>query len=400
MTNFILNTNKIKALAGTLILTGNISQTMAVPCFRLFGNNRETYTVSDEILDDGKIEKIELDSKKYISVKDFGLKDEDGVIYKKVDGVKTDGKLKNVKNLIDVIIGDDIDGVLIGDELYNLDSFTFVNTATGEELGTITGVILEDGEIVDIVDLKTGSKSDDKSNAKDEEYVPLTEEKFYELVDDMETVLKSKNIEYKEEDVIYYLMVINADRLAIDNHELLLNIVGTSNFDAIKIGAKTVIGSRVSYDYGVYYGYTTESNFLDASAGIFDPDEKKCVQELQQRVAKIGKIEDDDEFNAEVVALRDEMYDESSKYYTLSSGTLFSLHEVFEPLRGAYGMRNFEDDRFNEAGLEAIKTLVPYVSDSQTQQDNNLLNGAEMNISDIVEDCKSHVKTRTLTNNR
>lgn len=349
MTNFILNTNKIKALAGTLILTGNISQTMAVPCFRLFGNNRETYTVSDEILDDGKIEKIELDSKKYISVKDFGLKD-------------------------------------------------------------------EDGEIIDIVELKGKGNSDSKDTDKEENNSEartlMTEEEFDKLVSDAyDYLVKDKEIQLNKSQLTSWLMQANIlsmpsslitkvmDSTEVSDKEL-ENISGDEELSELlalkrQNDGYEVFSLVVSYNERIWGNTGKTSDLVKSSEFIFDPVEKAKAQKIEayiDRMLDAAYVFDSEGVKKVFDEFWDKYYDPTNDMAAIYDDSRYAVQLYMKPM-GDFKARGVVDD---DTADKIQYFVTPYGADSK-YVNNNFFTGAVGNIYGIMKRGCSEIIVATYT---
>lgn len=229
----------------------------------------------------------------------------------------------------------------------------------------------------------------------------LTDEAFVKLVNEVTDDLVENGIKLTQDEITSYVLIVNIEKIARDNPELIEKVIAEKDPSTVLQDAYTVLGARTTYNYSMYSLTNSTNLFLDPTSIVFGNEQQDKVKTIVKKVNEISKIEDNEEFNDAVIELLDFIYDPTEKVYNLDAGTILILQEVLEPVRGLYGTVKEQDDRFNERGLNAIKYLVPYVTDEEKYIDNALSSGAIRDINAILKDCQkdkelSLTETKTL----
>lgn len=231
--------------------------------------------------------------------------------------------------------------------------------------------------------------------------ITLTDEEFVKLVNEVTDDLVENGIKLTQDEITSYVLIVNIEKIARDNPELIEKVIAEKDPSTVLQDAYTVLGARTTYNYSMYSLTNSTNLFLDPTSIVFGNKQQDKVKTIVKKVNEISKIEDNEEFNEAVIELLDFIYDPTEKVYNLDAGTILILQEVLEPVRGLYGTVKEQDDRFNERGLNAIKYLVPYVTDEEKYIDNALSSGAIRDINAILKDCQkdkelSLTETKTL----
>lgn len=220
--------------------------------------------------------------------------------------------------------------------------------------------------------------------------ITLTDEEFIKLVNEVTNDLVENDIKLTQDEITNYVLIVNIEKIARDNPELIEKVIGEKDPNTVLQDAYTVLGARTTYNYNMYSITNSSNLFLNPTSIVFSKDQQDKVKTIVEKVNQISKIQDKEEFNDAVIELLDSIYDPTEKLYNLDAGTILLLQEALEPIRGIYGTIKEQDDRFNERGLNAIKYLVPYVTDEEKYIDNGLSSGAIRDINAILKDCKNN----------
>ena len=204
MKNLKINSQKIKALIGSMILVTNLSA-----CSIVNNNSQADTTKTTET---AKVIDYLLVDNKLVPVSNISLMDSNKNIITKIDGVIIDNEIKNITNPIEIMFTDNISGIIINNEIFKVSEFTLVDKNTKEELKNIKGAFINN----ELIPLNING---DKTNTNDnnEEHKILTDEEFYNLVDDIYNKLTKEGLPVTKEEVIKYLMIVNIDQLKEEN---------------------------------------------------------------------------------------------------------------------------------------------------------------------------------------
>ena len=207
MKNLKINSQKIKALIGSMILVTNLSA-----CSIVNNNSQADTTKTTET---AKVIDYLLVDNKLVPVSNISLMNSNKNIITKIDGVIIDNEIKNITNPIEIMFTDNISGIIINNEIFKVSEFTLVDKNTKEELKNIKGAFVNN----ELIPLNING---DKTNTNDnnEEHKILTDEEFYNLVDDIYNKLTKEGLPVTKEEVTKYLMIVNIDQLKEENKEL------------------------------------------------------------------------------------------------------------------------------------------------------------------------------------
>lgn len=230
----------------------------------------------------------------------------------------------------------------------------------------------------------------------DEEYKELTTEEFENITSIKVKELSDKGLNLNSEDVIKFMMIVNCDKLAQDNKELITQIMGEQTSDEVQQDAYKCVGAIVVYNYNKWYQEGNDKNFIKVSDCVFDEEARNKVIEIEKRVSEIAlSVNDKDKFNQLVNDFLKDLLDPTNELSYLESGVGFVLQIVLEPIRGLYGMDLYGNITLDETNAELIKYFVPYAGDEEEYKENNMLTGYIKDINDILTDCPAY--TRKLT---
>lgn len=380
MKNLKINSRRIKALVGAIILSTNLTA-----CgFKQTGeekNEKQVYVSDTSVINNEGIQYLVIngeETQKIIPVEEVRLANSKNEIIEKVDGVIVNDKIMAVKNPVEIMFSNDIDQVMIGYDLLPVSEFSLVNGETKEKLTNIVGAYVNN----EFVDLSNNILLNGEG---------LTNEKFYALVDELLKKYNEQGLDISRENVIDYLMMVNIDKLSRDNKELINTIIGERNPD------ETVLSA-----FNVYSAVMTENNdrycakglgwdsIIKVSDTVFDEAEREVVKKIEERIAEIVKLKDNKvEFNKALNLLLMDMLDAEKEEFNMESGVGYSVVTI---------LVNFVRINFlttlDKTNSELIKYFVYYEGDGKEYEDNARSTGYYRNIYSLITDCE---KTKTLT---
>ena len=226
-----------------------------------------------------------------------------------------------------------------------------------------------------------------------DDYEELTDEKFYELVDENIKKCRDKGISFDDIDMTYLVMNANTSRLCVDNPNLIKNIVGNDSLDYIYDRADSLLDGCNSYNKKHYIDTGDTSGFIFASDFIFDPSEKQIAKEFESDIAEILNSSNNDDLNKALSSFLEEMYTYSTDNYNLDPSTHYVLRFSVRILRDLDGIL-FE---LYDANKDFIKYFVYYVGDDEKYYDNGWgTNGWNNNYS-IANGVIENQNCKTLT---
>ena len=292
MKNLKINGNKIKAMIGTIILTTNLA---ACSFTTKEENNTDdnTYVAEDSLLNKEGLEYLLVDNT-LVPISDVKLMDSEGNIVSSVDGIIVNNQIKKIKNPVEIMFSKDISGVVIKNNIYNVSDFTLVNAKTKEELKNIKGAFINN----ELVSLDVNNNTNN-----DVEHKILTEEEFYNLVDDIYTKLTDEGLPVTYEEVTKYVMIVNIDQLKEENKELVNTIIGDQDPNEVILDTYSVLSRIITENNNRWcakgMGWDNLLMYL-AQDAIFDEVEKAKSDDLGKRVRTIvetGRAGDNAKFN-------------------------------------------------------------------------------------------------------
>ena len=379
MKNVRINSQRISALIGAIILV----PTLTGCGFTQSKDNKdkETYVSEDSILNNEGIQYLVIngeDNQKIVPVEDIKLVNSKNEVIEKVDGVIVNNKIMSVENPVDIMFSADIEQVMIGYDLLPVSEFALVNGETKEKLTNVIGAYVNN----EFIDLSNNSLLNGEL---------LTEEKFYALVDEVFKKYNEQGLDINRENIIDYVMMVNIDKLARDNKELVDTIIGERNPD-----------EAVSSAFNVYSAVITENNdrycakglgwdsIIKVSDTVFDEAEREVVKKIEDRIAEIIKLKDNRvEFNEEFEKLLMDMLDAENEMFNMESGVGYSVATILVN----FVRINFMNilDKINS---DLVKYITYYEGDGIEYEENARSTGYYRNIFSLITECE---KTKTLT---
>lgn len=382
MKNLKINSQKIKALIGSMILVTNLSA-----CSIVNNNSQADTTKTTET---AKVIDYLLVDNKLVPVSNISLMDSNKNIITKIDGVIIDNEIKNITNPIEIMFTDNISGIIINNEIFKVSEFTLVNKDTKEELKNIKGAFINN----ELIPLNING---DKTNTNDnnEEHKILTDEEFYNLVDDIYNKLTKEGLPVTKEEVIKYLMIVNIDQLKEENKELVNTIIGDQDPNEVILDTYSLISRIITENNSRWcakgLGWDKLLMYLAPDA-IFSETEKSKTVELGERVRAIvetGRNGDKDKFNELLNKLLMEMIDAKEDNFKLESGNGFNDMYIYIN----FIRINFLNE-LDKTNGELIKYFVVFDGDGLEYEQNAKTSEYWSGINYLINECH---KSKTLT---
>ena len=328
----------------------------------------------EENTDSKKLETI-VSNNKMIDITDLRIKDtETDKVVETIDAILVDDKLEEEFDVIDVMFNSSVETVLIGKELIPVSRLKLVNVKTNEELETIDYAMVGN-ELIPMKDYFKGTTTTtnivcehicDECAAKlevedEEEYVELTDERFYELADAVYKKYSEIGLDVSKEEVIDFVMFANSDKIAKDNKELIDTIIGKRKFDEVEMNVFNVhsaIQTKNNYNY-CSKGLGFDSLIL-VSDTIFDKKEKEVVESIEKRIEEIVNAKgNSQEFNKSLNTLLMEILNATEEEFNMENGSGYNVMNILIN----FVRRNFALDKANS---ELIKYFISYAEEYGT----------------------------------
>lgn len=382
MKNLKINSQKIKALIGSMILVTNLSA-----CSIVNNNSQADTTKTTET---AKVIDYLLVDNKLVPVSNISLMDSNKNIITKIDGVIIDNEIKNITNPIEIMFTDNISGIIINNEIFKVSEFTLVDKNTKEELKNIKGAFINN----ELIPLNING---DKTNTNDnnEEHKILTDEEFYNLVDDIYNKLTKEGLPVTKEEVTKYLMIVNIDQLKEENKELVNTIIGDQDPNEVILDTYSLISRIITENNSRWcakgLGWDKLLMYLAPDA-IFSETEKSKTVELGERVRAIvetGRNGDKDKFNELLNKLLMEMIDAKEDNFKLESGNGFNDMYIYIN----FIRINFLNE-LDKTNGELIKYFVVFDGDGIEYEQNAKTSEYWSGINYLINECH---KSKTLT---
>lgn len=382
MKNLKINSQKIKALIGSMILVTNLSA-----CSIVNNNSQADTTKTTET---AKVIDYLLLDNKLVPVSNISLMDSNKNIITKIDGVIIDNEIKNITNPIEIMFTDNISGIIINNEIFKVSEFTLVDKDTKEELKNIKGAFINN-ELIPL------NIKGDKTNTNDnnEEHKILTDEEFYNLVDDIYNKLTKEGLPVTKEEVTKYLMIVNIDQLKEENKELVNTIIGEQDPNEVILDTYSLISRIITENNSRWcakgLGWDKLLMYLAPDA-IFSETEKSKTVELGERVRAIvetGRNGDKDKFNELLNKLLMEMIDAKEDNFKLESGNGFNDMYIYIN----FIRINFLNE-LDKTNGELIKYFVVFDGDGLEYEQNAKTSEYWSGINYLINECH---KSKTLT---
>lgn len=377
MKNLKINSQKIKALIGSMILVTNLSA-----CSNTSVDSAKATEATREI------EYLLIDTK-LVPVSNISLMDSNKNIITKIDGVIIDNEIKNITNPIEIMFTDNISGIIINNQIFKPTEFTLVNKETKEELKNIKGAFVNN----ELIQLTTNNNNEDKNT--DEDHKILTDEEFYNLVDDIYNKLTKEGLPVTKEEVTKYLMIVNIDQLKEENKELVNTIIGDQDPNEVILDTYSLISRIITENNSRWcakgLGWDKLLMYLAPDA-IFSETEKSKTVELGERVRAIvetGRNGDKDKFNELLNKLLMDMIDAKEDNFKLESGNGFNDMYIYIN----FIRINFLNE-LDKTNGELIKYFVVFDGDGIEYEQNAKTSEYWSGINYLINECH---KSKTLT---
>lgn len=381
MKNLKINSQKIKALIGSMILVTNLSACSNVKSDTSVDSTKATEATRE-------IEYLLIDTK-LVPVSNISLMDSNKNIITKIDGVIIDNEIKNITNPIEIMFTDNISGIIINNQIFKPTEFTLVNKETKEELKNIKGAFVNN----ELIQLTTNNNNEDKST--DEDHKILTDEEFYNLVDDIYNKLTKEGLPVTKEEVTKYLMIVNIDQLKEENKELVNTIIGDQDPNEVILDTYSLISRIITENNSRWcakgLGWDKLLMYLAPDA-IFSETEKSKTVELGERVRAIvetGRNGDKDKFNELLNKLLMDMINAKEDNFKLESGNGFNDMYIYIN----FIRINFLNE-LDKTNGELIKYFVVFDGDGIEYEQNAKTSEYWSGINYLINECH---KSKTLT---
>lgn len=381
MKNLKINSQKIKALIGSMILVTNLSACSTVKSDTSVDSAKATEATRE-------IEYLLIDTK-LVPVSNISLMDSNKNIITKIDGVIIDNEIKNITNPIEIMFTDNISGIIINNQIFKPTEFTLVNKETKEELKNIKGAFVNN----ELIQLTTNNNNEDKNT--DEDHKILTDEEFYNLVDDIYNKLTKEGLPVTKEEVTKYLMIVNIDQLKEENKELVNTIIGDQDPNEVILDTYSLISRIITENNSRWcakgLGWDKLLMYL-APDTIFSETEKSKTVELGERVRAIvetGRNGDKDKFNELLNKLLMDMIDAKEDNFKLESGNGFNDMYIYIN----FIRINFLNE-LDKTNGELIKYFVVFDGDGIEYEQNAKTSEYWSGINYLINECH---KSKTLT---
>lgn len=363
MKNLKINKERISALAGAIILVTNLTGCSLTP--KTNTESMKTYVSEDSIIsNNGNIKYLvvkENNKEKLVPIENLRLADKDNKIIERLDGVIVNNQIMNIQNPVEVIFNNEIKEVLIGYEIVSTSELKLVDYASNKEITNIVGMYNNNNEFVEY-DRKTNNNIAD-DNTDEEEYIELTDEKFYELADKVYNKYKEIGLDVKEEEVIDFLMMVNIDKISKDNKDLVEKIIGDRNSDTVILNMMDVYSAIKTKNDNNYCakGLGFDSIIL-VNDTIFDKETRDKTIEFESRIEEIFDAKDDKEkFNELLNKLMMEVLTATEEEFNMENGAGYSIMEIL-----MYFIRSNFTNIMNKENAELIKYFCNYAEDYGT----------------------------------
>ena len=378
MKNLKINEKRIKALIGSMILVTNLS------ACKIVNNNTKDNTNQSTTETVKKIDYLLVDNK-LIPISNISLMDSNKNIIEKIDGVIINNQIKTITNPIEIMFTESISGIIINNEIFKPSDFTLVDKETKEELKNIKGAFINN-ELIQL------NKDKEENN---EEHKILTDEEFYNLVDDIYNKLTKEGLPVTKEEVIKYVMIVNIDQLKEENKELVNTIIGEQDPNEVILDTYSLISRIITENNSRWcakgLGWDELLMYI-APDTIFSETEKAKTIELGNRVKPIveaGRNGNLEEFNKLLNTLLMEMLDAKEDEFKLESGNGFNDMYIYINFIRINFLK--ELDKTNS---ELIKYFVVFDGDGLEYEENAKTSEYWSGINYLINECH---KSKTLT---
>lgn len=389
MKNLKINKKRIKALTGAIIFSTNLAA-----CDSNQNNNEgmQVYIIEDEIVSNNEYLVVkEDDIERLIPVEELKLADSNNKIIEKIDAIIVNNKMMSFKNPVEIIFNEEIKQVLVGYEIISTTDLKLVDK-NNKEITNIIGMYNSNYEFVEFNKTTTDKKEDDKKEDTEEEYIELTDELFYELADKVYNKYKEIGLDVKEEEVIDFMMMVNIDKIAKDNKDLVEKIIGDRNKDTVILNMMDVYSAiKTKNDYNYCSKGLGFDSLILVNDTIFDKETSNKTIEFESRVEEIFDARGDkDKFNELLNKLMMEVLNATEDEFNMENGAGYSIMEVL-----MYFIRSNFTNIMNKENAELIKYFCNYIGDETTYYENSRSTAYYSGIYYLFTDSYNCGKTKT-----
>lgn len=369
MKNLKINNEKFKRLISgglALVLAGSLTG-----CgFKQANTNidKEVYTSENSIVNDKNIKYLvvtENKNEKLVPIENLRLVDDKNQVVESLTGVIVDGKIMHIENPVEIKFSKDIKEVVVGYDIVSVDEFSLINNENGDKITNIVGMYNVDYEFVDYKNYNVSNNTCNTDN-KDEvyEYEELTTEKFYALAEEVYKKYEEIGLDVKKEEVIDFVMMVNIEKIAKDNKELVDEIVGDRNTDTVILNMMDVYSAINTKNDNNYCakGLGFDSLIL-VNDTVFDKETKDKVVEFEGRIKEIFEARNDkEEFNNLLNKLLKEVLTATEEEFNMEQGAGYNCMENL-----IYFIRSNFEKIMDKENKELIKYFCNYPEDFGTE---------------------------------
>lgn len=365
MKNLRINKKRIKALVGAIILSTNLTACS----FKQANTNidKEVYTSENSIVNDKNIKYLvvtENKNEKLVPIENLRLVDDKNQVVESLTGVIVDGKIMHIENPVEIKFSKDIKEVLVGYDIVSVDEFSLINNENGDKITNIVGMYNVDYEFVDYKNYNVGNNTCNTDNKDEEEYEELTTEKFYALAEEVYKKYEEIGLDVKKEEVIDFVMMVNIEKIAKDNKELVDEIVGDRNTDTVILNMMDVYSAINTKNDNNYCakGLGFDSLIL-VNDTVFDKETKDKVVKFEGRIKEIFDARNDkEEFNILLKKLLKEVLTATEEEFNMEQGAGYNCMENL-----IYFIRSNFEKIMDKENKELIKYFCNYPEDFGTE---------------------------------
>lgn len=351
-------------------------------------------------IDDASLENV-VANNKIMAISDLCLKDlETNTIIgmDTVEAILVDDKLDRNFDLIRIIYDSSVESILVNNELIPVSRLGLYNVALSLDVDSLDyavsgDVLIPIAEYVSEIGITVEDDEKEEESEDKDEYVELTDEKFYELVDKVYEEYTKIGLDVTKEEVTDYIMFVNIDKITTDNKELVATIIGDRKIENVELNAFDVYSAVMTKNNENYCakGLGWDSIIL-VSPTVFDKQEKEAVLKIEERIKEVFESsEDKEEFNKLLNDLLMEMLNATEEEFNMGYGVGYSTMTILVN----FVRRNFTS-MLDEANAELIKYFISYAEEYGTSYyDNSRSTAYYSGIYNLVTDNLSCAKTKT-----
>lgn len=315
-----------------------------------------------------------------------------------IAGLVVGNKIDRNIDIVRIVFDSEVESILVGDEFIPVNNLGLFNSTLNQDIDSLDYVIIGD-ELIPISEYVYDNVSEEKEESEEEkeesevEYKEITDEEFYNLVDEIYEEYSKIGLDVTREEVIDYIMFVNIDRIANDNKELITTIVGDRKIENVELNAFNVYSAVMTRNNENYCanGLGFDSLIL-VSDTVFDKEEKEVVLNIEERIQEIVETSDDKtEFNKLLNDLLMEMLSSTEEEFNMESGVGYSTMTILIN----FVRRNFTNT-IDEVNAELIKYFISYAEEYGTSYyDNSRSTAYYSGLYNLLTDTMSCGRTRT-----